>query len=72
VISGSDMCDKHYACTSPSFALTRFNHNTYESAGVMSVVRGRSAAEKLLQASSGHKPGTIDAQAGDISSKRRI
>ena len=49
MISGSDMCDKHYACTSPSFALTPFNHNTYESDDVMSVVRGRSAAEKLLQ-----------------------
>lgn len=33
----------------PSFALIRFNHNTYESGGVMAVVRGRSAAEKLLR-----------------------
>ena len=33
----------------PSFALICFNHNTYQSGGVMAVVRGRSAAEKLLQ-----------------------
>jgi hypothetical protein len=32
-----------------SFALIRFNHKTYESGGVMAVVRGRCAAEKLLR-----------------------
>lgn len=33
----------------PSFALIRFNRNTYESGGVMVVVRGRPAAEEVLQ-----------------------
>ena len=32
-----------------SFALIRFNRDTYESGGVIAVVKGRSAAEKVLR-----------------------
>ena len=33
----------------PSFALILFNINTYRSGGVISVISGRSAAEKILR-----------------------
>jgi len=38
-----------------SFAIVRYNHRTFESGGVVAVVRGEAAAQKLLLAFEGNQ-----------------